>query len=651
MKVLYSQLKKYLPDLKADVHEVAEVFTMTGFLLDSLAEVEYGGKQDYLLDLEVRQNRADAFGVQGLARELSAYYDLPLVIPTHQSVEERTTSGYNLPIEVLAEDAVKRVMAVKLSGLKIGASPKWLIDYLAFYELNSINNLVDLTNYVMLETGHPSHAFDTKLVGSDKLVWEINPNYKKMVSLSGEEIEISQDALIVSDGTRPLSLSMVGGKEVAINEQTDEIILEIAIYDGGLVRRNGRTMKVLTEAGSRLEKFLDPESIPDALNMLVDLILKECGGEVTSKIYDNYLHKTQDVELTINLDKVQQVAGIEINYDESLSYLKRLGFVVKTQEGSTVVVKRPINRLDIEIDYDVFEEIIRLKGFDKIPKDKLTLNVTRDITPPHLVLIDKLQTLLANSGFDEVRSWVLVDEQKNKNTNYEKWQVINVTNSINEEVPYLRQAIGVSLLGQLETYSKNNINNVKLFELGKVFGNDGGYAEHNALGMLERSNNPEGLRFNVEKILRTIGFDKIYFQPFKQPPPSAHPKTCWSIVVDTTEVGILYLTNKALENECVIAEINIDLLQNLIAKGEEEHATHEITQKIVILDANVLLAKNDDIRYYLDEHLSAYQTNIWQSEVVDAFEADGKMKFTVRISYMQLSDPEAKELHAKIFQN
>src|SRR5690554_611573 len=152
MKVLYSQLKKYLPNLTSDAYEVAQAFTSTGQMIDKLFEVEYQGQKDYLLDLEVRQNRADCFGVLGLARELAAFYNIELKYPSSFSNPElsKTNSDFNLPIQIEAVGAVKRVMALKFKNIQIKESPEWLKSYLDLYEINSINNLVDLTNYVMI---------------------------------------------------------------------------------------------------------------------------------------------------------------------------------------------------------------------------------------------------------------------------------------------------------------------------------------------------------------------------------------------------------------------------------------------------------------------------------------------------------------------
>lgn len=647
MKVLYSQLKKYLPELSASAKDVANVFTMTGFMLDKFIEVDYNGQKDYFLDLEVRQNRADSFGVLGLARELSAYYKIPLKYPEYNISLGGNT--YKLPITISAKEAVKRVQAVKLIDLEIKESPEWLKDYLSLYDINSINNLVDLTNYVMIETGHASHVFDTDLVG-DALTWEVNNGkYPKMTTLNGQEVELTADSLLITDGKRPLSLSFIGGKDDAVTNSTKKVIIEMAVYNGTLVRQNARDLKIVTEAGTRLEKFMDPNSIPQVFEWLISLILENCGGTIVSDLFDEYIQITPEIEITVDLDKVQQVAGIPITYTESKEYLKNLGFKIIADNNNSVKVLRPVNRLDIETQQDAFEEIIRMKGFNNIPSNYLTTQVVKDITPTRIYLMDNITNCLATNGLDEVRSWVLVDQKSNDLTRFIDWDAIRVTNSINEEVPFLRQSIAVSLLGQAQTYIKNNITPIELFEIGKIFGKkEGTYTEINSLGMLIANNDINYLKLKLESLIRYLGMDKIEYIKDTNPPRSSHPLTSWQIRIENQIAGVIYITNKNEFVEVSVAEINIDLIDSIINKNKKS-STQEVTQKIVTLDANVNLAKDVDVNSFVLNKLESVGANLWSWELIDQFKSESDIKYTVRVSYVNLSDTSAKELHAKLF--
>lgn len=657
MKVLYSQLQKYLPDLKADPKEVSQAFTIIGYMLDKFFEVEYQGKKDYLLDLEVRQNRADCFGVMGLVRELSAYYNISVKLPEEFNTEFSSSETTMPSMDVRATDSVKRLMGVKLSNIQLSESPDWLKQYLAFYDINPVNVLVDLTNYVMIETGHPSHAFDCDLVEGGKLIWEINPIFKKMISLDGNDVMLTPDTLLVTNEVEPMAIAgVIGGKNSAINSNTKNVLVEMAVYDGGLVRRNSRGLRVMTEASQRLEKFMDPESIPEAFNILVNLILKYTSAQVVSGVYDNYLHKTPQLEIKLELAKVSQIAGIEITVEECKTYLERLGFKVISEEGGFITVKNAINRLDVELPEDLIEEIIRLKGYDKIPVDQLFVESTKDITPSILKLTDQAQNILASRGFDEVRSWVLVDTEKNRLANYSSNDAINVTNSINEEVPTLRQSMTVSLLGQLENYTKNNIPDIKIFEIGKVFGKPKDsrgvdlekYEEHYSLGLLQGGKDLESLKLDLEYMLRSLGVNKIYYTKSETVPETAHPVTCFDIKTDKDFLGVIYVSNKLNAEQCVVAEINLTLVDQLV--NSLANKAVEVEKRLVDLDINLSLSKAEDVSKYVDTKISSNVDNIWKTQIVDKFAKDADTtKYTVRVFYMGLSDTEAKALHEKLF--
>jgi len=647
MKVLYSQLLKYLPSLSASPKDVANVFTLTGFMLDKFLEVEYNGQQDFLMDLEVRQNRADSLGVLGLARELSAYYKIPLKYPGYNI--NLVSNTYKLPITISAKEGVKRVQAIKMIDLEIKESPEWLKKYLALYDINSINNIVDLTNYVMLETGHASHVFDTDLVG-DSLIWEVNNGkYSQMTTLNGEEITLTKDLLIISDGKRPLSLSFIGGKDDAVSTSTKKVIIEMAVYEGTIVRKNSRELKIITEAGTRLEKYMDPNSLPQAFEWLLSLIKEHCGGSIESELFDEYILITPEIEIKVDLDKVQQIAGIPITYKESKEYLINLGFKIKQDDNNSVTVLRPINRLDIEIDQDVYEEIIRMKGFNNIPSNYLTTQVVKDITPSRIYLMQNITEFFAANGFDETRSWVLIDEQTNDLAKFINWNAIRVTNSINEEVPFLRQSIAVSLLGQINTYLKNNINPIELFEIGKIFGKkENQFVEVNSLGLLGGSKNINDLKTKVESLIRHLGIDTIEYEMDTNPPKSAHPLSCWKVKLEGQIAGIVYLTNTSSFAHACIAELDLDLIDSIVA-AKVSTSTMEVTQKIVTLDANVVQPIEVDINSFVIHKLENIAENLWSWLLVDEFKTENDIKYTIRVNYVNLNDTQAKELHSKLF--
>ncbi len=643
MKVLFSQLKKYLPQLSHSHGEVGEVFSMIGYMLDGPAEeVTYLGQKDYLLDLEVRQNRADCFGVIGLARELSAYYNIPLELP---QFELNSVEGSDLSIEVRAEDSVKKIIAREIRNVKVGESPKWLKEYLNVNGINTINNLVDITNFVMLETAHSSHAFDKDKVGN-KLIWEMNSQFKKFLTLNGDELDIDSNTLIITNDQKPLSLSFIGSKEDALDESTVNVILEMAIYDGGLVRRNQRHYKILTEAGMRLEKFLDPATLDYAFDMLSALIIEICGGTLYN-VYNKTLTSYPKQEIFIDLNKVSQVAGVTIEVSKAKEYLQRLGFEIISEENLVLKVLRPDDRLDIEIAEDVYEEIIRMYGFYNLPISSPNTIITKEVTPKNIKMAEVALNMLASKGYDEVRSNVLVDKKINATSNIYDNVQIEVENSINEDLPYLRQTIIGSLLMQDSNYRKRFLPKIKIFEFGKVFGFKDDYIEFESLGMLSYEG-IEQLKLDIESIIRTLGIVDIFYKQAKIVPGIVHPFDVYDIYTGEQQIGIIGKTNAInAETEAYVCEVNFTKLCELTELRSTSAV--ELSDKIVTLDTNIILDKNQDLRKEVDLMLKNNLEFIWEWKEVDCFKVGEKTKHTIRVSYLNLGDTKAKSLHQKIF--
>lgn len=661
MNVLFSQIKKYLPNLKDNAKQAAEIYTEIGYMLDKFTEVKYKEKKDSLLDLEVRQNRADMFGVIGIARELSSFYNIPLDLSSLKgdfSVEKTTSSNHELPIKVEAKDAVKRVLAIKIEDLKVGESPDWLVEYLSHYDINSINNLVDVTNYIMLETGFPSHAFDINKMSSEALKWELaGDKYKKVITLNGEEVKLVDEALLITENDEVMSLGIIGGTKPAIDKNSNSIIVEIGVYDPGLIRRNGRKMNIRTEAGARLEKYLDPAGIDEAFEMLINMILKTCGGKVSSKLFEwtkeNY---TERPTISVDLDKVQQIAGMGISYEDSKTYLKRLGFEILKDDKNKINVKRPINRLDIEQEEDVFEEIIRLKGFYQIPTNVLAVKPTRDVTPSHLKLISKIYTHLPSRGFDEVRSWVLVDDALNAKANTTDLEAINVVNSINDSVPTIRQTLAVNIFQQIATYKKNNVSSVQVFEIGKVFNKDQtDFTEHYSLVLATDNSDINFIKKELESLLTTVGIMHVVYKRLKNSKPStAHPESKWEIIARNVKgeesiLGIIYVSNSSLVEESCIAEIDINKLDVLISQEFGITSAREILNKLVTLDTNLILKTSESVNEEIIKIINGV-VEIWDWQIIDEYKDGDKTKYTVRVTYEGLSDEQAKDLHERLFQ-
>ena len=658
MKILYSQIQELIPGLKIKPQEAGDVLTMIGFLMDGLEEVTYNEKKDYLIELEVRQNRADCLSVIGIARELAAYYGLELKLK-ECNFSTLDTKEKEVEINIDAPQFVKRIKAVVIGDLENKESPDWLKDFLNLYGINSINFLVDLSNYVMFYTGYASHLLDKDKIQNGAISWSINKNFDKITTLDGSEIKLyKNDELIIHDAKNILCLAgIVGGQVAKINFDTKSIILEMAVYDRTIIRKNSRSLKIVTEASTRLEKDLDPNGVDYAINLLTFLILENCGGKIISKFYDYYPQKrtSQNIEFDPKLPSIY--AGIEIDENRIINILKNLRLNPKKQKNGLVIVKTPTDRTDISIAEDLIEEIIRMVGFYNIPSDQTPkLDVVSEITPRIIKLSNKIREILVNFGFNEILSMPLVKSGENQNINYLNWAEITTQNSINEEYPHLRQSIAAGLLIQLEEYIKKNINYINIFEIGKVFGiKNGDYIEHDSLGVLVYQNNQQkdinSLKRVLEKLLRIIGSDDIYYSDSKIKPNTANHYSCWDIITNNKIVGILYkFRPREKFNNIYFFELNLSFLVELLEKIHHNPVV-EITQKLIILDVNIELIKNDSIIEFIKKIKDKINSKqLWSIIVHDVFPLQNdKIRYTLRVSYQGLTDQEAKKIHTEVF--
>lgn len=472
MKIIYSHLKTFLPNLDVPPQQLRDDLTMIGHFTNYYEEIE----GEIVFDLDIKINRGDCLGYYGLARDLSVLYHLPLTIP--QSLTLSNDKLPLLPITVTSPD-VTRVMCLKISRVKVGPSPDWLVKFTKIHGVNSVNNIVDLTNYVMFMYGIPNHAFDATTCGNH-LIWENNNGKSiKFTTLDGTVLDMSPENLVISNPQEVLSTDLVGGKNSGTYDKTKEIIIEVATYNRVRIRLDSKELKTVTESSIRLEKDLDPETIPLAFNQLASLIINHSGGQVSSSVYDYYPKPLTSPQIKFDFNSPSLISGINIPTDFVKKTLTQLGCTINEN-----FITPPSIRTDITIPEDLSEEVIRFYGYNNIPTNEpIKYKRTTDVTPKILYLIEKTKDELISQGYDEVITWPLVRQPANPAT------VVKTENSINLEYPYLRQSIIQSLKNQLDQYNRYKLPNPKFFEIGKIYYQQNGkYIEKYALGTYDGQN-------------------------------------------------------------------------------------------------------------------------------------------------------------------
>ncbi|MCX6780245.1 MAG: phenylalanine--tRNA ligase subunit beta [Candidatus Magasanikbacteria bacterium] len=434
-----------------------------------LAEVL--GLNDTILEIDNKSlsNRPDLWGHYGIAREVAVLFNRDL--KKYEVVKIKPGKDFKLKVEIEDTKLCPRYMAVAVSGIKVGPSPQWLQEKLLAVGSNPINNIVDITNYIMLELGQPLHAFDASKVGHDIGV-RLAKEGEKFVALDEAEYTLSVTDLMIVAGNKSLGIAGVkGGLESGTYADTTTVIFESANFNAASVRKTATRLGLRTDSAIRYEKSLDPNLCEIALQKAVELALEICpGAKVVSKVVDEKKFHLSVGPLELSNDIFVKKLGVDIEQKDILNILSRLGFEVKTKKNS-LLVTIPTWRAtkDISIAEDVVEEVARFFGYENIPSalpnfpiNPPEKNVLRDLER------DVSEILVKTLGYNEVYNYSFVSDAQVNKMGDDLVQYLELDNPLSKERPFLRRNLLPNLLENI----KNNIENyseVKIFEIGKVF--------------------------------------------------------------------------------------------------------------------------------------------------------------------------------------
>lgn len=466
MKVLYSWLKEFV-DIDIPCEEIATRLTMAGLEVEELEKIG----DDYLLDISIPANRGDCHSILGIAREVSALFDVPLRLPLSPTFKE-TEEG--IDIDVLSPELCPRYTLRFIKGVKVGPSPDWLRNRLELVGVRSINNVVDITNYVMWMLGQPLHAFDADKI-SGKVIVRRAYNDEEIVTLDGETRRLTSDNLVIADEKRSIAIAgVMGGEESEVSFFTKNVALESACFDHISIRGTSKFLGLRTEASTRFEKGVDIDITRFASDIATEMILRLCGGEV-GRLSEFYPIRYEPSEIRFRPDRFNKRMGLNLSHEEMESVFIRLGFKVKKDANIWQVT--PIScRRDISLEEDLYEEVVRIVGYDKIPST-LHERITGVVSPPPAWEKRKIIRKKMNSlGFSEVitSSFIPIQFEYYFGEFYQKpVETVRVINPLREEESVLRSLLSQSILALAVNNVRWGYNDFSLFEIGKIFFKDG----------------------------------------------------------------------------------------------------------------------------------------------------------------------------------
>src|ERR1700729_2748144 len=473
MKVVYNWLKEFA-DVTASPADLRARLSLAGVAVDSIEETAAGP----VLDAEVTANRPDCLGPLGIAREVAAIYRLPLK-PLHPKLKESPEKTADATrVEIQVPDLCGRFTARVLRGVNVQPSPDWLRQGLEAIAEKSINNVVDVTNYVMFELGHPLHAFDFEKLAEHRLVVRHALPGEKIKTLDGDEQTLTKDICVVADAGRAVSIGgVMGGAETEISFSTRNVLIECAWFDPISVRRTSKALGLRSEASYRFERGADPEMAELASRRAAELIQKVAGGELLAGVVDVYPQRAREKKIELSRKELLRVMGADVPDRDIEAILSALGFhpmrvdVNRGSDGSIAAVwecRQVSWRQDVTRGIDLIEEVARHYGYDKFPP-RLPPAKLPAHRLPHAEAQDRLRERIVALGYQEIVEIPIVDTERNELFRPDNLAPAVIGNPLAEDASVMRSSGTVSLLRAMEWNLNHGQRNLRLFEIGKTY--------------------------------------------------------------------------------------------------------------------------------------------------------------------------------------
>lgn len=528
------------------------------------------GLDDHVVEFEITPNRPDCLSVIGLAREAAVTYGKTMA--QHEPVVKGGGIGNLtelLDVETPATDLCPRYTARMVRNVKIGPSPKWMRDRLRASGVRPINNIVDITNYVMLEYGQPMHAFDYRYVNGGKIVVRRAEDGETLTTLDGNVRQLNSSMLVIADEHRAVGLAgIMGGENSEIVEDTVDVVFESANFNGTSIRRTALALGMRTEASAKFEKGLDILNTLPAVNRACELVEMLGAGEVLDGTIDILNFVPQPKQLKLRADKINALLGTDIDAAEMCRILQELGFGV---DGDIITV--PSWRGDVEHYSDLAEEVARFYGYNQIPTTAMTGVTTRGGYSPEQMLERSLGTVCRSLGYDEIITYSFISP-----TYYDKIRLpedsplrksMKIMNPLGEDTSIMRTTVMPSMLEILTRNYNYRNKEAHLYELGRTyFEREDGMADepkHLSLGVYGPEESFFTLKGAVETILDSIRAEDVTYVAEKSD-PSYHPGRCAKVYVKGQEVGTLgqihplVAANYGVDAELYYADLKFDAL-------------------------------------------------------------------------------------------
>lgn len=644
MKAPISWLKEHVK-IKTDLKDLMWKMTEAGMTTETFEKID----NDIVLDIEVTPNRPDWLSILGVAREISAIENIKLNQPKFVSIPSKKA---DLPIKISIDHQLSgRYTAITMEGVKVKDSPDWMKRYLKLVGLRPINNLVDITNFVMLELGVPIHVFDYDKFKNKDLIMQRSKGGEKFTSVDGIAYTLPKDAIIIKDGDTVVDLCGIkGGKNSAIDPSTKNIYIHLPIYSPILIRKTSQKLKLSSDASYIYERGADMGGTINSLKRVVELTMKYAGGKIASEIIDHKDNIDLKKIITLNHNQLEKVLGIEVDRSRVAKILKILGLDPKTKDED-YICDVPTFRQDLNIQEDLIEEVARIYGYNNFPK---TMPIGKYNTQSISYKYDhkfefKIKNILSSGGYNEVMTLSLISDQMISNSLLSNESHIRIANPVSNEYEYLRTSLIPNLLKAVK--QNDNHDTVKLFEYGKVFiGPVDKRQENYMISTITNTGDLRKAKGISDLLLDKLNIKDIEIKGFDQMDGLWHSNRSAVISAKNEVIGNYgYINPKVLHNfnidhEVFGFEYNIEMLK-------------KYSNENIFVPINKYPSQIEDITIkppkgfgYIDivKDIKTASSMVHKVELTEIFED----KYTIRIEYLNtkktLTDSDVEKIRKKI---
>ena len=550
---------------------------------------DYLGINDTVFELEITPNRPDCLSHIGIARELSAYYGKELKYPETEiknEIEEKTSDNVKVTIE--DSNLSRRYVTRILKNVTVKESPKWLKERIEAVGLRSINNIVDVSNFILMEMNHPNHVFDLDKIEGNEIKVKSAVKGDKLVTLDEQERELEDGDIVICDSKKILALGgVMGGLDSEVTDNTKNILLEVAQFNPQNVRKTSRRLTLSSDSSYRFERGIDVEDSIKVINRLANLIQEVAGGEILNGYVDVYPVPHENKVAELNFERLNRFVGKVIPREKVIEILRNLEIDVK-DNGETLTLTAPSYRGDLELEQDYFEEVIRMYGFDNIENILPRVDINKNSTLDTTKLTDRVKTICASVGLKEVINYSFIPKdalQKLKFTGVSEDKLIDISNPITEDFVTMRPTLLYSLIKNAKDNMNRNVSNIRFFEVSRTFEKAEELAKEDIkVGIILAGENDKTLWnpkpihydfYDLKGIVEEI-FSKLKFQSFsikRSVQTEFHPGRSADVFVGKEYIGSFgeihpdVLENFGLNKKTVlVAEFNIELIKKYINK-------------------------------------------------------------------------------------